>query len=146
MKNYQLIICLLFATFTSACATGNPPKMKPQPTPTQANCPVIDSSDWVAWLNKMPGPNGPSLHIAGKIVVPTPGYTVTVKKGPLDRRQPPAQRLKLELTPPTGMVAQVITTQEIKAAFPTNLSAYRAVIIGCGDKVLATIDKVESVY
>ena len=146
MKNYQLIFCLLFATFTSACATGNPPKMKPPQTPKQASCLIGESSDWVAWLNKMPGPDGPSLHISGKIVLPTPGYTVEVRKGPLDRRQPPSQRLRLELTPPTGIVAQVTTTQEVKASFPTNLSAYRSVIIGCGDKVLATINNVETVY
>ena len=145
MKNNQLITSLLLTLFMSACSAGNPPKMKPQP-PIQANCPVIESSDWAAWLNKMPGPDGPSLHINGKIVLPTPGYTVEVKKGPLDRRQPPAQRLRLEITPPTGIVAQVITTQEVKAKFPTNISAYRSVIIGCGDKVLAKIDSVETAY
>lgn len=143
LKHSLLLTALLVA---SACSNGNAPEMKPSPTPIQANCPVLESKDWVAWLNRMPGPDGASLHISGKVVMPTPGYNIEVIKGPLDRRQPPAQRLRLNITPPPGMVPQVLTTQEVKASFLAQASAYRAVIIGCGDKVLAEITNVETVY
>ena len=146
MKNNHLITGLLLTTLIPACVAGNTPKMKPHQPPARASCPIIESSDWVAWLNKMPGTDGASLHVSGKIVLPTPGYTIEVKAGPLDRRAPPAQRLRLVVTPPAGMVAQVTTTQEVKAKFPARASDYRAIIIGCGDKTLAEVIEIPAVH
>ena len=35
----------------------------------------VDTSDWYAWLNKMP-PGPASLHVQGVVQLPTPGYDV----------------------------------------------------------------------
>lgn len=148
MQNQYIMAGLLFTVVATAaaCSTESPKAMDTSTSQTQTHCPAFESKDWVAWLNKMPGPDGPRLHVSGKIVLPTPGYNIEILPGPLDRRQPPAQRLRLKITPPSGMVAQVITTREVKASFPAQASNYRAVIISCGDKVLAEITDVETAY
>ena len=146
MKNKHLITGTVLALLVSSCSAANDPTTKPPEKPKPNSCSVIDGSDWVAWLNRMPGPDGPSLHLSGKIVLPTPGYTIKVKAGPLDKSNPPVQRLNLELTPPTGIVAQVVSSQEVKVQLPALASSYGAVIVSCGDKTLATITDVQTVY
>ena len=74
----------------------------PEPT-----CPVIESRDWIARVSAGTADSGARLLVTGELDLPTPGYTVTLKEGPADRRMPPAQHLLLELTPPDGMVSQV---------------------------------------
>ena len=39
---------------------------------------TVDTSDWYAWLNKMP-PGPPSFHVSGIVHTPTPGYTVSLE-------------------------------------------------------------------
>lgn len=108
-------------------------------------CPVIASSDWKAWVNAMPGPDGPQLHVSGQITLPTPAYTVTLTPGPADRMAPPMQRLILTATAPDGMVASVIETTEVSFALPTQMTQFRAVAIVCGDTLLAEISPVDIV-
>ena len=108
-----------------------------------APCPVVESRDWSAWIDAEPGPGAePRLIVTGEIDLPSPGYRSQWSIGIADRRLPPAQHLNLALTPPQGIVAQVITTEklrfEAKAAYPE----YRAIIVRCGDTALATISPV----
>ena len=106
-------------------------------------CAVIESSNWLAWVDAMPGPDTrPTLHVTGDIVLPTPGYTISWRLGALDRMQPPGQRLVLETMRPEGMVAQVITPVAVAYAGESAITDYREVIVSCGDKVLATISDV----
>jgi hypothetical protein len=49
---------------------------------------------------------------------------------------PPGQRIRVELTPPDGIVAQVVTPTALEIDAPTPFREYRTVIIGCGDTVL----------
>jgi hypothetical protein len=105
---------------------------------SESNCPVLDSRSWTARVS------GGTLAVSGEIDLPTPGYAVTLKEGPADRAMPPAQHLLLELTPPDGMVTQVVTTVAVRyeggAAYPE----YRAIIVQCGNQVLAAITEVEA--
>lgn len=113
---------------------------QPAPLTQSADCAVLESANWQAWVDTMPGPDAkPTLHVTGEVVLPTPGYEITWSMGALDRRQPPAQRLKLSTAPPDGMVAQVITTVAVSYAMESPITEYRAVIVGCGDNTLATI-------
>lgn len=111
----------------------------PEPT-----CPVIESRDWIARVSAGTADGGARLLVTGELDLPTPGYTVTLKEGPADRRMPPAQHLLLELTPPDGMVSQAITTVAVRyegvAAYPE----YRAILVQCHNRVLATITEVDS--
>ncbi len=110
-------------------------------TPNAADiCAVIDSRNWQAWVDAMPGPNAtPTLHVTGEVDLPTPGYQITWRLGALDRMQPPGQRLIMETTPADGMVAQVITTVGVSYAGESAITDYREAIVVCGDEVLATI-------
>ncbi|MFQ1699366.1 hypothetical protein ACJ5NV_02110 [Loktanella agnita] len=115
---------------------------------TGAACPVIESRDWAAWINKMPGPesDGPPLHVTGTVTLPTPGYDLTYSAGPLDRSMRPMQHINLQFTPPDGMVVQMIAEDEVHITIPAASAQYRGVTLHCGDQVLAEIGAVESVY
>lgn len=101
------------------------------------DCPVIDSRDWTARIE------GDVLRVSGEIDLPTPGYAVSWKEGPADRRMPPAQHLLLELAAPEGMVAQVIDTVSVEYEGAATYPEYRSILVRCGDQVLAAIVDIE---
>lgn len=111
----------------------------------QSDCPVLESSDWIAWINQMPGAGQPTLNISGKVVVPTGGYSLSVQMGPLDRSMPPSQRLILTATPPDGPALQALTTMDVREQFPAIVPSYRSIIIVCAKTTLAEINTVETV-
>lgn len=110
-----------------------------------ASCPVIEASDFRAWVNAMPGSSEPTFNISGQVVFPSAGYLHELKLGMLDRRRPPTQRLTLEVTAPNGPSAQAMTTQEVSGQFPAPASRYQAVTIICGGEVIVEINEVEEV-
>jgi len=123
--------------------------VKPAPgTPPQVEaCDVLDSRDWAAWINRMPGPGAaPKIHVTGKVDVRSGGYTFTWEQGPLDRSATPALRLKLVPKAPGGMAIMAITTEEVKYEAPALPTGYRSVIIGCGGGTLAEITEIMDVY
>jgi hypothetical protein len=103
---------------------------------SESTCPVIESRNWSAHVS------GATLAVSGEIDLPTPGYTVTLKEGPADRAMPPAQHLLLELTPPDGMVTQVVTTVAVRYEGSAVYPEYRAIIVQCNNQVLAAITEV----
>lgn len=112
-----------------------PPKLAPV-----ASCPVIESRDWAAWVNAMPGPGASKELIAtGQVTMPTPGYALTLTAGMADRSATPTQQLILTAVPPTGMVPQVLTTQAVRYQGPAISMNYRAVRIMCGGNMLSEI-------
>lgn len=118
------------------------------PSPPEASrCAVIESADWNGWINAMPGPGAQrTLHVTGRITLPTPGYGVTLREGPADRSAIPVQQLILELTPPAGMVSQVIVTQEVAYQGPAIAQRYRAVRIMCAGTQLAEITDIVTAH
>lgn len=115
---------------------------------TGAECPVIESRDWTAWVNKMPGPDidGPQLHVTGTVTLPTPGFTLTYEPGPLDRSMRPVQHINLTYTAPDGMVIQMLSEEEVQISIPALSAEYRGVTLHCGGEVLAEITEVTSAY
>lgn len=108
-----------------------------------AACPVIDSRNWTAWVNAMPGPDSQmKLYVTGEIDLPTPGYEISWTEGMADRSMTPVQRLMLTVTPPDGMAAQVITTESVRYEGPALVKTYGGVIVMCGGSPLAEIDDV----
>ncbi len=139
----------LAVLFCAACdgpaqeAAMAPAQDDPVVPSVSQKCAVLDSRNWQAWVNAMPGPDAqPTLHVTGEVDLPTPGYTIEWQLGALDRMQPPGQRLTLSATPPDGMVTQVVTTVEVAFAHESAITNYREVIVNCGGKVLATISDV----
>lgn len=109
------------------------------------DCPVIESTAWIAWVNAMPGPQPPTLHISGQLMLPTPGYRIVVSTGPLDRKNPPTQRLFLAATPPDNPVLMALSTAEVSAQVPALSDRYGSVVIICGETAIAEINEVEVV-
>ncbi len=115
------------------------PVEPPKPAPVAA-CPVIESRDWAAWVNAMPGPAATKeLIVTGQVTLPTPGYTVTLGAGMADRSATPVQQLILTATAPTGMVPQVLTTQPVRYQGPAISMQYRGIRIMCGGTMLTEI-------
>lgn len=143
-NNRFQILAAASAISLGGCAAG--------PAPEQSSvviaddCPVLEATDFVAWINKMPGTKSATLHVTGKLTLPSSGYSAKLNTGILDRRFPPTQRLNLEVVPPAGPAAQVLTTIEVKSEFPAASSRYRAVTIQCGAQTLAEITQVEEVH
>lgn len=127
-------------------AVSAEPAVEQEASAMNSDCPVIDSRDWSAWLDTMPSLEpGPRLNIYGEVDLPTPGYTVEWQEGPADRANPPGQRMKLILTPPGGIVAQVVTPTPVKYQAKATYPAYREIIILCGGEALATITDIPTV-
>lgn len=124
----------------AGCTTDDPePAPPPKPAPV-ASCPVIESREWAAWVNAMPGPGASKeLIVTGQLVLATPGYTVTLTAGIADRSATPVQQLVLTAAPPSGMVPQVLTTQGVRYQGPAISMQYRAVRIMCGGQMLSEI-------
>jgi len=134
------LFAALCAAALAACAAA---RETPMPEESPARCAVIESSNWNAWINSMPGPGAQrTLHVTGQITLPTPGYTVALREGPADRSAVPVQQLILDLTPPSGMVSQVIVTQEIAYQGPAIAQQYRAVRVMCAGTQLAEITEI----
>jgi hypothetical protein len=110
-------------------------------------CAVLDSRDWAAWINKMPGPAAvATIHLTGKVDVRSGGYTFSWEEGPMDRSAVPALRLKLVAKAPDGMATMAITTEEVKYQAPALSSGYSRVVIGCGGTTLGEITEIMDVY
>ena len=112
-------------------------------TPVANDCAVLESRDWEAWVNRMPGPGAtPTVHVVGQVDVNTGGYTFEWEVGPMDRSMTPA--LKLELIPvkPDGMATMAITTEDVHYMGPVAGSAYRSITITCGGETLAEITEI----
>jgi hypothetical protein len=110
-------------------------------------CAVLDSRDWAAWINKMPGPAAvATIHVTGKVDVRSGGYTFSWEEGPMDRFAVPALRLKLVPKAPDGMATMAIATEEVKYQAPALSSGYSRVVIGCGGTTLGEITEIMDVY
>ena len=133
-----------------ACATSETAVTPEPPTaaaPAANTCAVIESSDWKAWVNRMPGPGAtPTLIVEGQVTLPTPGYAVTLKLGRADRSMTPVQQLILETTPPSGQVMQVLTPQTARIDTPAIGAKYKAVQIVCNGNVIAEITDIADAH
>lgn len=136
------------APAASAAATDATPKETAMAlTSDTTGCPVTDSRNWTAWINRMPGPDARAmLHVTGDVEMPTPGWTFAWREGIADRSAVPSVRIHLEATPPGGMSAQVLTSETVKFEAPALAEAYRRIIVMCGDVQIAEISEIETVY
>lgn len=141
MQLVKALAMISVAALAASCHTTQ------QETAQTAGCPVAQSRNWTAYVNRMPGPDArPMLNVQGEIDLPTPGYRIELLAGRADRSATPVQQLALELTPPGGIVAQVIQTEMVRFQGPAIASRYRGVTIMCGGKALAEITEVSTVY
>ena len=104
------------------------------------NCAVLESRNWSAHVNRMPGPDAAAtLHVNGEIDLPTSGYTAVLREGPADRSAMPTQQLILDLTAPDGPGLPVVTTAAVRYQGPAIAAQYRSVAVMCAGRRLAEI-------
>jgi hypothetical protein len=109
-------------------------------TPTD-DCPVIESSNWVAKLTPASHDGAStSLFVSGDLTLPTPGYSVDLKIGKADRSAVPTVFVVISTTPPVGMIAQVLDTQTVSMTADAPASRLRSAIVICGNTRLFEID------
>ncbi len=138
----RFMVVGVFALSLSACSEGPSEENTPPTLGAEVDnaCAVASSSNWQAWLNRMPGPDEPKLHVSGDIELAEPGLTASFSLGPLDRRRPPSQRILMTVQKSDG-VADV--RKNISAAFPALAESYRSIVIVCGNDEVATITEIE---
>jgi len=112
-------------------------------------CPVLASSDWAAWVNAMPGPDGAQLIVTGTVSLPGPGYNVALEQGISDRSARPVQTVRLSAERPAPDAGQEVTDYEVRFEMPSaapvdgTTAPFTAVRVVCGDEELARIEPVE---
>jgi len=145
----RLILAALIAAL-GACQTPPivpAPEPTPAPSPSPSACAVLDSRDWEAWIDRMPGPGATStLHVTGQLDLPHAGYSVTVRDGPADRSATPTQQIIIETTQRSGMHAQVVTTADVTYQAPAIAQTYRSIRVMCGGRQLAEIGDVPGAH
>ena len=131
-------------TFAAALAVGACQAVPQQPTIAQ--CPIIGSSDWAAWVNAMPGPGArPTLIVTGKVTVPTGGYRVEWANFRVAESYPVQVFGELRVIPPSDGATQVVTTHEVRGEWPMD-QPVGSVTIRCGNRLLARVSPVETAH
>jgi hypothetical protein len=100
-----------------------PGKDKPMP---------IDTSDWYAWVNRMP-PGPASLHVKGVVTMPDPGYEVALKPAAPQGINTRDLILDLELTRRPGTWIQVVTEIPVSYEIRNYGGKHRSVLIRLPD-------------
>lgn len=72
-----------------------------------------DCRDWSAWHDRMPGVE-PTLYVTGECMAPTPEYTCTLRRAEPQGINPRDLLLELVMTPPGGVIPQVLTPCSIR--------------------------------
>ncbi|MEO7188691.1 MAG: hypothetical protein ABIW58_09850 [Sphingomicrobium sp.] len=138
---------LLVATL--AGCVQHPAAAPPSSTPVQpaaTSCPIVQSSDWRAWVNAMPGPgSAPTLIVTGKVVVPTGGYRIDWGQPLVMESYPVQVRVELIPTRSQGRFTQALVTKEVRGEWPMR-EPVGALTITCGPKTLARIAPVETAH
>lgn len=107
------------------------------------DCPILSASDWVAFVNAMPGPGArPKLIVTGKILVPTGGYRVQFSDMRVAESYPVQIFLDVEVTPPSGPTTQAVTDLDVRGEWPM-APPVGSVSVRCGNRTLARIANVE---
>jgi len=158
----RTILAAAAAMLLAGCSTYDPPGARypygAAPAPdygygsppgpgADAPCPITRSGEWNAWVNMMPGPNSrPTLHVTGKVVVPTGGYEIGFDPQLQVRESYPAQAFAtLRVTPPSGPATQAVMTHDVRWEWPLG-QPVGSVIVSCGDKTLAEITRIQTAY
>ncbi len=137
------LFALLAILSLSACSftekDGEPVEQKI--TEQTANCPILKSEKWYAWVDKFTEKDGQyRLVVNGEITLPNPAFEMKWSAGRTDRMYPPGIRLSLLPKKLDQMSIQVLSTVPVNYTLETPISEYSSVSIFCGDKLLSRIE------
>ena len=134
-----LLVAACIGPFAKDDEVGPPPFVSLEPA---EDCPVVANRAWGAFITANNAGDAAYLNVVGQVDMPTPGWEARLVLGPTDRMAPPSQIVVLELTPPSGVTAQVVTPLEVEAPLSTRFTEFRSVRIRCGSGGLAVIENV----
>lgn len=105
---------------------------------------TVDTSDWYAWLNKMP-PGPPSFHVTGVVSLPSPGYEARLVPASPQGITAAELILELQVTPRPGIWPQVITPVSVRYDHAPGHVPYQTVLVRepDGDAVQIDVDEVQ---
>lgn len=141
---------------TNVAAAGGPdqpvssddpqPFAPPEPDQPTSDCPILKSNDWRAHVDAMPGPNdNPRLIVSGKITVPTSGYKLALRMGPVAESYPVQVTVYLDAIPPSGPATQALERRQVRGTWRSE-ERVGSVAIRCGSRMLARIGNVETAH
>ncbi|MGI8931596.1 MAG: hypothetical protein ACR2FK_04345 [Sphingomicrobium sp.] len=129
-----------------APVSSDDPPLPPTPDTPTADCPVVRSSDWRGHVDAMPGPNdNPRLIVTGQVTVPTGGYSLALRMGPVAESYPVQVTVYLDATPPNGPATQALETREVRGSWRSE-ERVGSVTIRCGSRVLASLSGIETAH
>jgi len=107
-----------------------------------ADCPIIDSGDWTAWVDDMPGPSKqPMMMVSGKVRVPTGGYRLALRLDAIAESYPVQVTVVLDAFRPTSPATQAIVNHDLNGEFPVP-PPVGSVTIRCGRQVIGRINEI----
>ncbi len=140
MKFAQALAVLLTTAALAACQPP-PAEEAPAPevvaaeTPISLPCGIIAHRGWTA--SRSSG-STPALTIAGEVDLGTPGYAISLARDPAEAAGAAEPRLILTLTPPAGMVTQVVTAHPVNYFGPAP-DAITQVHIACDGQDITSV-------
>lgn len=93
-----------------------------------------DCRNWSAWHDHQP-PGPQTLHVHGECEFPTEGYTVELRKHEPQGINPRDLLLDLIVYEPSGVVAQVITVEEVRYTEETDFEYDTVTILPDGPSI-----------
>ena len=141
---HRLITASLGALTLASCSPV--PAAAPSRPSGGPQCAILESSDWAAWVNAMPGPNArPTLIVTGKVTVPTGGYTFAWRDMRVMESYPVQVAVDLQAIPPAGGATQAVVTHDVRGQWPLS-PPVGSVTVRCGGQMLARITPVETAH
>lgn len=132
------ILTAPLAGLLGACMTATP-----SVDDRTARCPISSSSNWNAWIDAMPGTEGPKLIVTGTVVAPTGGYTFAWRDLRRMESDPVQIVAELEALPPDGMATQALDSHDLRGEWAQS-PPVGSVTITCGSRTLARISPVKT--
>ena len=109
-------------------------------------CAILQSSDWRAWVNAMPGPSvGRVLHVNGKVTFPAAGYQASLELGPIAETYPLTVTVQMQVQPPAGPAAQTLADATVQGNWPIE-GEVGSVTVMCGGRVIGRVSPVETAH
>jgi hypothetical protein len=85
---------------------------------------AVAAGGFRAWMDRAPDGEA-TLRVTGTVTLPTPGHTAALVRAAEASSAPDDLRLRLDVQPPDGLVAQVLTDAEVAWSGPADGPADR---------------------
>lgn len=112
--------------------------------PAQDQTAIINTFDWYAWVNRMPG-GDPSFFVTGSVTLANPGFRVSLQPSRPQGINPRQLLMNLEVERLPGMWPQVVTTRTVRYEISPYQNNYDGVLIQLPDGRGIRLD-IEEVY